>query len=41
MDMNGDGQLTIEELQAGLKDIQGIKINEKDLINAMKVMDAN
>ena len=41
MDMNGDGQLTIEELQAGLKNIQGIKINEKDLINAMKVMDAN
>lgn len=41
MDVNGDGQLTIEELQAGLKDIQGIALNKEDLINAMKVMDAN
>jgi calcium-dependent protein kinase len=41
MDVNGDGQLTIDELKNGLKEIPDIKLNEKDITNAMTVIDAN
>jgi calcium-dependent protein kinase len=41
MDINGDGQLTIEELKDGLKEIPDINLDEKDIIEAMKVIDAN
>jgi calcium-dependent protein kinase len=41
IDRNGDGQLTIEELTAGLKDIPEIKIDIKDLTKAMEVIDSN
>lgn len=41
MDVNGDGQLTIEELKDGLKEIPDIHLTEKDIVDAMKVIDAN
>lgn len=41
MDVNGDGQLTIEELKDGLKEIPDIHLSEKDIVDAMKVIDAN
>lgn len=41
MDVNGDGQLTIEELKNGLKEIPDIHLSEKDITEAMKVIDAN
>jgi calcium-dependent protein kinase len=41
MDVNGDGQLTIDELKNGLKEIPDIHLSEKDILEAMKVIDAN
>lgn len=41
MDVNGDGQLTVEELKSGLKEIPDILLSEKDIIDAMRVLDAN
>lgn len=41
IDKNGDGQLTIEELAAGVKDIPGINLNVDDLVQAMEVIDSN
>ena len=41
MDTNGDGQLTYDELKAGLKEIPEINISDDDFMNAMAVMDAN
>lgn len=41
MDRNGDGQLTIEELAAGVKDIPEIRLDVGDLLNAMDVIDSN
>ena len=39
--MNGDGQLTIEELIDGLKDCPEIKINLSDMKSAMEIIDSN
>jgi Ca2+-binding EF-hand superfamily protein len=41
MDVNGDGQLTVEELKSGLKEIPDIHLSEKDITDAMRVLDAN
>ena len=41
MDVNGDGQLTVEELKSGLKEIPDILLSEKDITDAMRVLDAN
>ena len=41
MDVNGDGQLTIQELTDGLKDVPNIKITIGDLRKALEVMDTN
>jgi calcium-dependent protein kinase len=41
MDVNGDGQLTYDELKTGLKEIPEINISEDDFMQAMQVMDAN
>lgn len=41
IDINGDGQLTIEELQKGLKNIPGINLDLKDLDRAMQMIDTN
>lgn len=41
MDVNGDGQLTIEELKNGLREIPDILLSEKDINDAMRVLDAN
>ncbi len=40
-DSNGDGRLTIQELKAGMKMIQGGNITEEDMEKAMSVMDSN
>jgi Ca2+-binding EF-hand superfamily protein len=41
MDKNGDGQLTIEELSAGLEDCPEINIKAGDLENALEIIDSN
>ena len=41
MDVNGDGQLTIEELKNGLKEIPDINLKEDEIVEAVKVIDAN
>jgi len=41
MDVNGDGQLTIEELTVGLKDCPEISIKAEDLENALDIIDSN
>lgn len=41
MDVNGDGQLTIEELTVGLEDCPEISIKTDDLQNALEVIDSN
>jgi calcium-dependent protein kinase len=41
MDVNGDGQLSIQELTEGLQDIQGLKLSVEDLTRALKIMDTN
>ena len=41
IDVNGDGQLTIEELKLGLKKIPGINLNLDDLGKAMTMIDTN
>ena len=41
MDVNGDGQLTVEELKSGLKEIPDILLSEKDITDARRVLDAN
>ena len=41
IDVNGDGQLTIDELSKGLKDIPEINLDPNDLVKAMEVIDSN
>jgi len=41
MDVNGDGQLTIEELKEGLKDVPEIMLSPEDITKAMTVIDSN
>lgn len=41
IDVNGDGQLTIEELKLGLTKIPGINLNLDDLGKAMTMIDTN
>jgi len=41
IDINGDGQLTIEELIAGLRDCPEIKIDLSDMKRAMQIIDSN
>ena len=35
MDVNGDGQLTIDELRTALKEIKEIRIPEKELLQVI------
>ena len=41
MDKNGDGQLTLDELREGLKEIPEIALKEQDITQAMAVIDSN
>jgi len=41
MDKNGDGQLTLEELREGLKEVPEIALKEEDISKAMAVIDSN
>lgn len=41
IDKNGDGQLTIDELETGLKDVPEIKLDFGELAKAIEMMDAN
>ena len=41
MDKNGDGQLTIEELKEGLKEVPEIQLSSEDITKAMTVIDSN
>jgi len=41
MDKNGDGQLTLEELREGLKEVPEINLKPEDLEKAIGVMDSN
>ena len=41
IDINGDGQLTIEELLNGLKDCPELKIDINDMKRAMEIIDSN
>lgn len=40
-DLNGDGKLTIEELKQGILQTSGCFLTEKDINNAMNIMDSN
>jgi calcium-dependent protein kinase len=41
MDKNGDGQLTLDELREGLKEVPEIALKPEDLEKAISVMDSN
>lgn len=41
IDVNGDGQLTIEELINGLKGCPEIRIDLNDMQRAMEIIDSN
>lgn len=41
IDVNGDGQLTVEELAAGVKGIPEIKLDLNLLVQAMETVDSN
>ena len=41
MDKNGDGQLTLEELHEGLKEVPEIALKEDEITKAMAVIDSN
>ncbi len=40
-DTNGDGKLTLQELQEGIKQIKGCQLTNEDIENAMAIMDSN
>ena len=41
MDTNGDGQLAIQELRDGIKEVPQVKFSEDEFQKAMSVIDAN
>jgi len=41
LDKNGDGQLTVEELKTGIKDVPEVKLTEEDITKAMNIIDSN
>lgn len=41
MDKNGDGQLAIDELKEGLKEVPEISLSADDIEKAMVVIDSN